>query len=299
MITSLAGSIIRMNPYYIHIDDPDYFDEIYAVGKRRDKSLFFNPGAGTSHPMSGSMFLALDHDLHKQRRGAVASLFSRNAIRNLQPVVDERVNYAMNKLHQEYVNGTVVNLSDLNAGLTLDVISTYCFGDKLNSLEGAADGKTWRAMLTEGATGNNFGRHFPWFVNTVATLSPDVQKKLAPKQAPFILWAQSMKPVIKNILDGKRNASNEHQTIFHEIRDSNLPDAEKDPQRLMGEAFVFIGAGTETTARTLSVLHFYLAKDFAARERLFQELKQVMPTVDSPITLEQAQKLPYFVCITG
>ena len=44
------------------------------------------------------------------------------------------------------------------------------------------------------------------------------------------------------------------------MRDGKLSDEEKMAMRLMGDRHVFLGAGTETAARTLAVTAYYLMK---------------------------------------
>jgi cytochrome P450 len=91
-------------------------------------------------------------------------------------------------------------------------------------------------------------------------------------------------------LDGKGK-----RTVFHEIRDGSLPEEEKDPFRLMGEASILLGAGTETTARTLSVTAYYILKHDDVRRKLRVELRSVMPTKESSVSLSKLEALPYLV----
>jgi cytochrome P450 len=86
-----------------------------------------------------------------------------------------------------------------------------------------------------------------------------------------------------------------HRTVFHEIRDSDMSPKEKDPFRLMGENSVFLGAGTETTARTLSVGLFYLINEKSCGQKLSEELRNVLPTKDTEISLPKLEALPYLV----
>ena len=76
----------------------------------------------------------------------------------------------------------------------------------------------------------------------------------------------------------------------------DLPPEEKSVDRLAQEAFTFMGAGGETTARTLTTATFYtlLHKD-SVLPRLKEELKSAMPDPTIPLDWKTAEQLPWLV----
>lgn len=69
------------------------------------------------------------------------------------------------------------------------------------------------------------------------------------------------------------------------------------PQKVEGEAMLQLFAGSETTASALCAALMYLSATPHAYTRLKQEIRHAVSSdhvdAEKPITLEQAQKLPY------
>jgi cytochrome P450 len=85
-------------------------------------------------------------------------------------------------------------------------------------------------------------------------------------------------------------------TIFDSILDSDLPDEEKETERLWQEAQVICIAGTETTAWALSVLTFYLLSNPEVMAKLRTELNSAIPDVSARVAIRDLEKLSYLVC---
>ena len=69
--------------------------------------------------MAGSMFEAMDHDLHKSRRSAVSNFFSKRSVSALEPLVLASVE----KLIERLKGDEIVNLNNAFAAMTIDIIS--------------------------------------------------------------------------------------------------------------------------------------------------------------------------------
>ena len=120
-----------MNPYELHINDPHFYHEIYADGsRRRDKYDKFVDGFDAP----GAMATTVEHHVHKQRRNALSSFFSRRSILDLENDLQQKVEHLCMRMEDLKKQGQVVNLSDAYVAFTMDVISEYCFGKCYNFL---------------------------------------------------------------------------------------------------------------------------------------------------------------------
>ncbi|KAF7590703.1 hypothetical protein BBP40_002539 [Aspergillus hancockii] len=121
----------------------------------------------------------------------------------------------------------------------------------------------------------------------------------------FMEW---MLPSSKGIFDAKRNVAGKamlaldndrptdpssKKTIFASLCDQSLPPEERTLKSVEDEALLVLAAGTETTARVLTIGAFHLYRDRSVLQKLRDEVKQVMPEPASKVPLAQLEKLPY------
>jgi Cytochrome P450 len=85
------------------------------------------------------------------------------------------------------------------------------------------------------------------------------------------------------------------KTIFNELLESDLPPEEKLHSRLWQEGLVVVGVGSDATAFTLTVIHFWLLEKPQLLRKLKTELESVMPDKFEPPQLSAVEKLPYMV----
>jgi len=76
-----------------------------------------------------------------------------------------------------------------------------------------------------------------------------------------------------------------------------VPDTEKTAIRLTDEATVLVVAGSETPAKTLALIHFYLMHHPLILSTLRQELKAAMGTSSDVPSLAKLENLPYLSAV--
>ena len=122
-------------------------DELFTgPGKRRDKNRMIG-GALQGEASSGLVLTLLSpggapestagtipHDLHRRRRAAFSSYFSKANIRRLEPVITEALDNLLERLDASAKTGDVMPLTYAYKALTSDVITAYCFGESTRYL---------------------------------------------------------------------------------------------------------------------------------------------------------------------
>lgn len=294
------GPVVRINPIHLHIlDHGASYDAIHPGDhrKKRDRCRWFSHYAKGLF-LNGGLTQAMDHDFHRSRRMAIASLFSRKSVCDLQPLVKNKVQKLCKRLEEERKKEAVVNITDAMSALTMDIISAYCFGTDMRQLENPDFAAEWVYQLQEGSKVRAYARHFPWLINNLLRVPKGVMKWFKSDVKTMIDFENELQKRIQYIFDHPDEPSEEgHTTVFRFIMDSTLPPEEKTARRLAAEASTFVGAGTETTGRVLAVTAFHLIVNPEKLERLRNELETVMPSVTASPTLPELEKLPYLTAV--
>lgn len=135
---------MRINPYELHINNPDYYEELYSgPTQRRDKwewsaKMFANPG---------SMFSTVPHDTHRMRRASVGQYLSRRSVVALEPMVAQIVENLCSRFTALRESRQVVNLRNAYSAMAIDVITGYCFADSYHCIEKEDFGSEWPEMM--------------------------------------------------------------------------------------------------------------------------------------------------------
>jgi cytochrome P450 len=289
---------VRINPHHVHIKDSKYYDEIYtSISRPRNKDPWYSIAWDKAVPFNSSTFQTLDEEWHRQRRAPISQFFSKRSIRNLEPMIQANVKKLTERIHGEHVAGTVLNLSNAYSALALDVISSYCFGIPEQALDQPEYGRVMRETLNDGVQVNQFGRQFPALYAIMVKMPPWLLEKIDPVQGTTNKTWNRLNDKIMTVINGDDDAATKaaYPTIFHHLVNSDLPASEKTPHRLLGEAMNFIGAGTETTGRTLSTTAFFIINNPPVREKLMEELLRTIPSPQATASLLDLETLPYLV----
>ncbi|KAI1620452.1 putative cytochrome P450 [Exophiala viscosa] len=291
------GPIIRISPYELHIRDSDYYEELYApAAKKRDKYDGWVTMAGAP----ASSFATASHNLHRLRRGALNPFFSKRSVYQTEGLIKSKIEELCRRFETAMKNKEVIRLDAAYMALTMDIITHYAFGSSYNYLAEPDFKLSWKETVIAGSANGAFLRQFPWALPIMKSVPLWLVQKLNPPAGSLMAWQQLIRAQVDGIIANNRTSGGEKKatgTIFQALLDSDLPDQEKSADRLQDEGQTLVGAGSETTAKSLSVITFYLLDDKQKLAKLRAELKTVMPTPTSDVSLTALEQLPYLTAV--
>ncbi|KAJ5575191.1 benzoate 4-monooxygenase cytochrome P450 [Penicillium hetheringtonii] len=280
------GPIVRINPRELHVKDPFYFDEIYAGrGRVRDKDPAWTVALLTPNAMASTN----GHDQHRVRRNILNNFFSKRSVTNLEDVIQEKVNMLKGRLLEAFDEAKILNLPPVFAALTADVITHYCHGASRGYLIAPDFKNNHMEALDNLFTLFHISRFVPPLARILERLPLETMSNTIGELVEIRLQTRRQAAKALSTTEKKTFGT---ETLFQALTAESVPAKEKTVPRLEDETSVLFGAGTETTARTLSIVGFYLAKNKDLMRQLRDELKQVMIYPDSQPTWSQLEKLP-------
>lgn len=286
------GPIIRINPEELHIQDPDFYDELYApASKRRDKYANWTILAGAPY----STFATVSHNLHRIRRGALNPFFSKRAVASAEPLIWEKVGRLCQRFADAWKRKQVLRLDAAYMALTMDIITHYAYGESYNYLSEEDFKLDWKETVVDGSANGALLRQFPWALPVMKRMPLWVLRVLLPKAAALMQWQHMVRRQVDSIIENNQTGHKAKGTIFQALLDSDLPAAEKTADRLQDEGQTLVGAGSETTAKTLAIITFYLLADKRRLEKLREELETLPLEPGETGLLQQLEQLPYLV----
>ncbi|KAK8041782.1 Cytochrome p450 [Apiospora rasikravindrae] len=300
------GPIIRINPYELHVRDPDFYEVLYGgPGQgRRDKwswsvGMFSNSQSG---------FGTAPHDLHRLRRGALNPFFGKRAIaRDMEPVIRGLVAALCARLEAQFRGtGEPLDVMRPYAALTTEVITRYAFDTSYGCVEDPGWREEWPRAMVESTKICHMNKQFPWLIPVMRAMPERVIGVLSPAVLLLIRFQKDLARQIGALMDesdaeksGSKKRPAERPTIFHElIHNPDLPPEEKTLRRLVDEGQTMIAAGQETTSFFLKTVTYHVLADPAVHARLRAELRSFHGGVDGGVgvmgaSVAQLERLPY------
>ena len=193
----LRGPIVRINPYELHINDPDYYDEVYPGNRRRTTKW------SRSTRMFGKTISGLgteSHELHRIRRGALANFFSKASVQRLEPVIQSVVDRLVGRLQQVMATGVPVNLLDVFSSFTADVISQYSFGKPYGYLDDPDFAPHWHRTMMDVSQNSHVLKQFGWLEPLMRSMPIWLVKIVTPQMMSLIYMQEVMSPSIDSVL---------------------------------------------------------------------------------------------------
>lgn len=156
------GPIMRINPFEIHINDASFYNTLYAgpTNKRNKYSWFINVGA------PNSSFSTAEYNHHRVRRAIISPYLSKQAIRNYEPIMREKLSALCRHLDISMNTGVDLELHTCFVAYAVDVVSHILYGASgcVGLLAAGKLDDKWKTGIT-GAFGWILrARHFPFLV---------------------------------------------------------------------------------------------------------------------------------------
>lgn len=110
------------------------------------------------------VFGTIDHYVHRNRRAAVLSFFSRKAADEMEPLIYRKANVACELLLRQSRRDGKTDLRTVYLAFFTDVICSHVFNEQMDLLLNECEAKGWREAISALAMLTPTVRQLPWLI---------------------------------------------------------------------------------------------------------------------------------------
>jgi cytochrome P450 len=275
------GDVVRfaVGSRVIHlVSHPDLAKYVFQDNNR---NYLKGRGLEKIKPLLGEGLLTSEGEFWRRQRRLMQPAFHRQKINAFLPVMAENTYRMFERWRALLESGTTsLNVAAEMMRLTLEVVSRTLFSTGLSSQEMDAVAEAMPIVLRE--------------ANRRTTSILDLREKLpTPAKRQFQHEIEALDAIVYRIIDNRRRSGEERPDLLGMLmaaQDEESGEQMSDRQ-LRDEVMTIFLAGHETTANNLSWTLYLLSLHPQVREKLQQEVDQVLGA-DAP-TLEDVPRLVY------
>ena len=185
-LNPVSGPIVRIAPDELHIQDSDFWDQLYVKNPRADKPSWWASRFGNE----GAIISTTNATVHRRRKGALNpmyapisaansyciavltySRFSRRSILNFQPVIREKAELLCKQIARYKDTGAPLVVNEAFPAFSGDIMTEYAFGVCYNHIESPDFSESFHSAYMAVAVLGHAAIQFPLLHSVSSTLS--------------------------------------------------------------------------------------------------------------------------------
>ena len=288
-------------------------DEVYPNQQKRSMKWDW---AMRMFGLKTAFLVTESHELHRIRRGIFAHYLSKATLQRLEPGIQSVMDKLVSRFQGLKGSSRNVNLLNVYACLTGDVIGQYAFAQTYGFLDDPDFSPHWHNIMMEVSQNGHVLKQFGWIMPLtkampdwlVKLLQPQMMSLLSFQRVCFLIstckfHTDKLQGFRRQVIEAKETLARGEkpvgqETIFYDVlTNDEVRPQEKETDHLQDEAQTIIGAGTVTTGHILALTSYYLVDNPPILEKLQTELGNLMSKTGPSPKWQQLEQLPYLTAV--
>ncbi|PSN62543.1 cytochrome P450 [Corynespora cassiicola Philippines] len=284
------GSIVRIAPNELSIDDPNALNTVYGHGTHFTKSPWYE---ASGQPNVSNLFTERNSRNHATLRRKVASLYSMTTLLAMESCVEECTRIMIKRMEEFSENRKVFNMQHWLQCYAFDLIGLITVAKRFGFLDA---GKDLHGLFPSLESYLRYSVNIGIY-NETHPLLHKLIRYLGQGSSHLLSFTEEQ---IKNRAEVLNDAE-KRPGLDDDFLAKTLQKHQDDPQNFTMQdvtvtCLTNIGAGSDTTSISLCAIMWYLLRNPTKYSKLQEEI-DTMADISLPVTFKDAQKMPYLQAV--